>query len=300
MDFIDHITACNGYDITAFSPLFIADETVGWVKHDLAEHLVRTETCFDRCKSGISFDAGSPEPDQRSLEMAKIVKRLADQKLVPPLRQENFPVLSEFRSITLMHMDRAAVPAFGVAAFGCHVNGYVRRDDGGLDLWIGRRSRDRSLYPGMLDNMVAGGLPIDLNPIENVIKEAEEEAGIPAALAGKAQPVSEISYVLQAPDGLKPDTMFCFDLELPSDFVPRNCDGEVEQFYRWPIEKVMEIVRSSFDFKFNCNLVIIDFLIRHGLITENHPDFQPLAKGLRNRLNSGKTGSTNSNFDQET
>jgi hypothetical protein len=48
----------------------------------------------------------------------------------------------------------------------------------------------------------------------------------------------------------------------------------------WPIERVAERVRDTFDFKFNCNLVIIDFLIRHGLIAADDPDFLALAEGL--------------------
>ena len=48
-----------------------------------------------------------------------------------------------------------------------------------------------------------------------------------------------------------------------------------------PWERVAEIVRDTDEFKFNCNLVIIDFLIRHGLITPDHPDYLALAAGLR-------------------
>ena len=46
--------------------------------------------------------------------------------------------------------------------------------------------------------------------------------------------------------------------------------------------KVAERVRDSFDFKFNCNLAIIDFLIRHGILTpENEPDYVDIVLGLR-------------------
>jgi len=41
-------------------------------------------------------------------------------------------------------------------------------------------------------------------------------------------------------------------------------------------------VRDSFEFKFNCNLCIIDFLVRHGVIDpDNEPDYTALAHGLR-------------------
>ena len=74
---------------------------------------------------------------------------------------------------------------------------------------------------------------------------------------------------------------FCYDLELPADFVPRNTDGEIERFELWPIEQVMETVAETTKFKFNCNLVIIDFLVRHGLIPPDDPDYLEIVRGLR-------------------
>ena len=76
-------------------------------------------------------------------------------------------------------------------------------------------------------------------------------------------------------------TMFCFDLRLPDNFVPVNRDGEVANFYRWPVQQVAEIIDNGFEFKFNCNLVIIDFLIRRGFILPDHPQYIELIKGLR-------------------
>ena len=41
-------------------------------------------------------------------------------------------------------------------------------------------------------------------------------------------------------------------------------------------------MRETFEFKYNCNLVIIDFLIRHGLIdADTEPDYVALCLGLR-------------------
>ena len=43
-----------------------------------------------------------------------------------------------------------------------------------------------------------------------------------------------------------------------------------------------EALRETDDFKFNVPLVIIDFLIRHGLLDpDKEPDFTVLARGLR-------------------
>ena len=85
----------------------------------------------------------------------------------------------------------------------------------------------------------------------------------------------------RAEDGLKPDVQFCYDLELPADFTPHNTDGEIAEFMLWPMAKVAAIVRDTKEFKFNCNLVIIDFLVRHGLIAPEHPDYLEIVAGLR-------------------
>ncbi len=62
--------------------------------------------------------------------------------------------------------------------------------------------------------------PHGLSCRENVEKECGEEAGIPPALAARARPVGAVSYLTISASGYKPDVLFCYDLELPHDFVP--------------------------------------------------------------------------------
>jgi hypothetical protein len=46
------------------------------------------------------------------------------------------------------------------------------------------------------------------------------------------------------------------------------------------MEKVAEVVRETEAVKLNCNLIIIDFLIRHGHIKPDEPDYAELVSGL--------------------
>lgn len=69
--------------------------------------------------------------------------------------------------------------------------------------------------------------PHGLSCAENIVKECWEEAGIPQQLAAGAVPVGFVSYVSWSEEGLKPDVLFCYDLQLPADFVPVPQDGEV-------------------------------------------------------------------------
>jgi hypothetical protein len=84
--------------------------------------------------------------------------------------------------------------------------------------------------------------------------------------------------------GLRRDTLFIFDLELPADFVPRNNDGEAGDFKLLPAAEVMRLMLETDDFKFNVPLVLIDFYIRHGLIEADEPGYAELVAGLRQKL----------------
>ncbi|MCX7363543.1 MAG: hypothetical protein NTV97_17060 [Alphaproteobacteria bacterium] len=68
---------------------------------------------------------------------------------------------------------------------------------------------------------------------------------------------------------------------MPEDFTPAANDGEVHGFELWPVQRVFETVRDTTEFKYNCNLVLIDFFLRHGLLSADDPDFITIGEGLR-------------------
>ncbi len=280
MSFLAHVATCNAHNLNNFLPFTVAGERVGWVKHGFAGRLEAYPDAFAVSDDGVTLALGLDDYNARTRAVDAPLRDLADQGLIPGWRGEYYPVGQSFQGPHLMEMERAAAPYFGVRAYGVHINGYVR---GGAELhmWIARRAGGKQTFPNMLDNMIAGGQPVGLSLHDNVVKEAWEEAAIPAALAALARPVGAISYCQETEQGLKPDVMFNYDMELPADFVPDNTDGEVAEFYLWPMAKVMEVVETTMEFKFNCNLVIIDFCIRHGLIGPDREDYLDLVQGLR-------------------
>ena len=281
MAYLDHIKACNTSDIAGFRGFWVEGLRVGWVRHALAERLSAFPDTVTVADDGVHLSRRFGDFAARTQAMAGLIAALGAEGLVPSPRGEHYPVYPAWGSPPLFSLDRAAVAHFGTIAYGIHVNGFVRRPDGGVDLWIATRSRDRSVAPGQLDNMIAGGQPVGLSLIDNLVKEAFEEAAIGPELARRARPAGIVSYRVETPPGLKVDCLFVYDLELQPGFTPRNTDGEVESFELMPWERVADIVRDTNDFKFNCNLVVIDFLIRHGLIGPEHPDYIALAAGLR-------------------
>ena len=280
MSFLDHIARCNDHDMSKFRPFLVDGAVVGHVRNDNAEHLARFPEVFGVSPKEILL---SPELDTygaRTSAVDRVLRALTDEGVLSNWRNEPYPVGGTWGGPHAFEIERAAAPFFGTRAYGVHINGYTRKS-GELMMWIGVRADDRPVCPGELDNMVAGGQPVGLGLRENVLKEAAEEASVPEELAGHAIPVGAISYVMEDALGLKPDLMYCWDMELPPDFEPINTDGEIAEFRLLPAAEVMEIVDTTFDFKFNCNLANIDFFIRHGVLAPEHPDYEAILKGLR-------------------
>src|SRR5206468_11118788 len=141
-------------------------------------------------------------------------------------RNETFDVMGRWGDPPIFRLDRGAVPFFGVRAYGVHLNGY-RRDRDGLHLWIGRRAPNKRVAPDKLDNIVAGGIGNGHGIVDTLVKECDEEGGIPPELVAQAVPVGAVSYCMETELGIRDDVLFVYDLDVPADFTPQNSDGEI-------------------------------------------------------------------------
>ncbi|CAH8616507.1 unnamed protein product [Dicrocoelium dendriticum] len=212
-------------------------------------------------------------------------------------RNEEYGVYVHDRAKALFAIERSASSLLGISRYGCHVNGYfVQRTDpargrgeyaenGPSDLngispkfapewttdpsrvmmWLGVRSLSKPTWPGMLDNMAAGGLTFGLNVMECARKECKEEASIPEALLDKLKPVSRLSYIFEDERRVCPQVEHCFDLEVTHHIVPVGADGEVDSFQLVSVAQVKEVILSE-QSKSNSALVVLDFLYRHKFI----------------------------------
>lgn len=267
------------------TPLLVGEEVIGYINADLVKTLSRFSYAFSVSDINgnvmVSINDELETANQRTEAVGQVLQHLREEGLISGWRDELYPVGTAFKVEPLLLIERAAAAHFGVKAYGVHVNGFVRNVDGALDIWVARRSATKQTWPGKLDHIVAGGQPHALSCQENVIKECWEEAGIPASLAEKAIPVGAVSYVALQAAGIKRDVLFCYDLELPLDFIPVPQDGEVESFEKMSIEKVARLISDTEEFKDNCNLVLIDFMVRHGLIGPDDPSYLSILTGLK-------------------
>lgn len=280
MSLLERARFVRRWNADDYRPLVIDQRQMGWVTHALARRLADFADVFLVSERAVVLDPRIAGFERRTAVVDQVVGELVASGHVPRRRGERFPVLRDWQELPLLALDRGAVPIFGVRGFGVHLNGFVE-DSEGLKLWVGRRALNKATAPGKLDHLVAGGQPFGLTPWQNLLKECHEEAGITPELAAGARPAGLISYRCVYTDGQRDDVLWCYDLSLPPGWQPHPLDGEVQDFHLWPIEQVIRRLRESEDFKFNVALVIIDFLIRRGLIGPDEPGYQEICRTLR-------------------
>ncbi|KAG7520335.1 nudix hydrolase 20, chloroplastic-like [Solea senegalensis] len=228
-------TVCSRFEIDGVQ--------VGWIPPHVTTLLARYPDVFSLPHGGaVSLRPSLDSYERRSEAVDAVLQTLRQEEeslsCLRGWRDEKYSVMPTFSDPPLMWMERAATSLFGVKRYGTHINGYTVSDSGEVSMWLARRSPTKQTYPGLLDNLAAGGLSAGVGVKHTMVKECQEEACIPAAIAEKARPVSTVSYTYEDEEGVFPECQFVFDLELPRDFKPRIGDGEVQDFYLLPIDKV--------------------------------------------------------------
>ncbi|KAJ3147619.1 hypothetical protein HDU89_005236 [Geranomyces variabilis] len=226
----------------------------------------------------------------RGVDNSTITFADADRQMFTCLkgwRNERYSVHGGSKHGVLFDLERAATGLLGIRAYGCHLNGFVRSaHDNSIRMWIARRSETKQTYPGMLDNLVGGGLASTTTPLANIVKECGEEAGLnPQYVAEHITSVGVLTFFLDdAERGWVPDTEYVYDIELPDSFVPQPVDGEVQAFHLMELGAVVERLRAG-EFMNESALVVIDFLIRFGYVTPmNEPDYVEIVTRMHRRL----------------
>lgn len=193
----------------------------------------------------------------------------------------------------LYSVDRVVTEFLGVVRWGVHLTAYVLDASApyGINIWVARRAPDRS-YADMLDNFAAGGLMTEEAPIDGIVREATEEAGLPESLAReRIRPAGVITYigVGERLEGcgsgmVHPECHRIFDAQLPADFTPVPREGEVAEYRLCSVPEVQADLAAG-RFKPNCGLVMLDFFIRHGIVTEeNEVHYEEIQRRLRREL----------------
>jgi 8-oxo-dGTP pyrophosphatase MutT (NUDIX family) len=262
-----------------YLPLRIEGVVVGWLTGERARRLADFDRVFRVDTHGVWLVPELVAEPQRTAALAEVTAQLATEDALTAWRDERYAVGPGPTATPWLYLERAAARYFGIHTWAAHLNGLVR-DDGGPYVWLARRSPDKAIDPGLLDNLVGGGMAAGSTPAATLVKEAWEEAGIAPELARSAMAAGKIEIRRDQPDGLQWETVFAYDLWLPATFTPANQDGEAVAHVRVGFAEAARLIGCAAgpdEVTADASLVMLDCLLRHGAIDPAGPHFGPLA-----------------------
>lgn len=218
--------------------------------------------------------------EERDAWFAEANAALRAEDLVRAWRDEPFALPSPASGRTLAVIERAASRFWGTLTLGAHCNGWVADEDGKpARMWIASRSLTKATDPGLLDNLIGGGVPHGQTPHETLVREGFEEAGLSPAQMARAVPGRVIELDRDIPEGRQFERLHVFDLQLQPDERPVNQDGEVGEVHLWAMDEVVRQAAGA-QMTVDASLVTLDFLLRHGLLGRADPALAPRLQAL--------------------
>jgi 8-oxo-dGTP pyrophosphatase MutT (NUDIX family) len=258
------LRAARDFRPQGFLRFEVGADALGWIRRDLAVHLRAWPSVFEQSQSSVRMQPAGEAA--LSATLAGVAQGLKHDGVIRGWRDETYEIRTQDRKNVAFHIERAARRFFGLTSSSAHLNGYWGTG-ANLQVAIARRAATKSIDPGMLDNLVAGGVRSGQDPWQTLLRESGEEAGIPEALAAKARSAGVLRICREVPEGLDSEDLFVYDLELPANYAPRNTDGEVSEFMTLAPAALLERIARG-ELTVDAGLVAADFMLRHGAISD--------------------------------
>lgn len=281
---IELVRELNNFNHDGFVPLKHNTHTIGYINKQFVEYLHLAP--FTINDDAVIYTHTSVERDTEIIR--NHLEALRDGAHTPPSlkkelkgwRNEEYGVYSA-DNVLLFRLERAAAGVLGIPTYGIHLTAYTSD----YRLWIPRRSRSKQTYPGMLDNTVAGGIAFGDSVLHTVTKECEEEANLPSEVIRRSlKSVGVVTYFYMKEDLFaQPEIQFIFDLRVDHDVTPTPNDGEVEAFHNMGVDEAIRQLNDR-QFKPNCALVLIEFFVRHGIISPDVEEYIELSQNMHRQL----------------
>jgi hypothetical protein len=258
------LTAARRFEPGRHLPFLIGGIQVGWIRRTDLPLLGGWEQVFEIGPLGVELARALTSVEARSHALGEVIDALAAGGRITGWRNETYAVRNRFDDPPLAFIERAASRFFGTQTFAAHLNGIVRFGDGREpQMWIARRSPNKATDPGMLDNLVGGGIGWGYGIEQTLYKECWEESGLPEELARQAVRGGTLHVLQEIEEGTQAEQLFIFDLDLDADFVPQNQDGEVADHRLAGIDQVREWIAGA-QMTVDASLAALDWMDRHG------------------------------------
>jgi 8-oxo-dGTP pyrophosphatase MutT (NUDIX family) len=253
----------------AYEPFRVGERVVGWVTPARARRLARWPSLFERGEHGVVLRPQMNTLETRTRALGEVARALEAEGALTAWRDERYAVAGDPGTPVLLELERAAARYFGFHTFAAHANG-LAGSDRDWRMWLARRSATKAIDPGLLDNLVGGGIAAGTTPEQTIIREAYEESGIGEDIARHAPCAGTVAICRDQPDGLQRETIYVHDFWLHPNFAPANQDGEVVEHRLCAPDEIMTLLATD-ALTGDASLVIVDFLLRHGHIATDDP-----------------------------
>lgn len=276
MSFLDKIRPYKSIDLTRFVRVLIDGQGIGWTKPDFANVLSDFNDTWVLNEDGLHLNAALTTYQERTNAIDETFTAMGEQGLMPNLPDYTklggidwFPIYGPDRS-HLAIIKRFFAPFLGVYWESVIVNGYH-----GAMYWSPRRGPLVEASPGKMDALVAGSILHDQTKEEALYDEGHCEAGITEEWSDSLELVRDFQLYYPNKGGfLAHERFYIYDFDTKGVFQPKtNLPGEVEGIFEYEMSHVMAMVQDGDVFKPQINIVVTDFLIRHGYITPDHPEY---------------------------
>ncbi|HTJ92208.1 MAG TPA: DUF4743 domain-containing protein [Pararobbsia sp.] len=278
------VHAARRFDSSRHLVFEIGGVQAGWIRRSDVRLLNAWPYVFEIDTDRVALRGELESVESRSRALGEVIEALAAQGHIPGWRNETYAIRNQFDDPPLALIERAASRFFGTQTYAVHLNGVV----GATRMWIARRSLQKATDPGMLDNLVGGGIGWGYGIEETLVKECWEESGLPESLARRAVRGGTIHVLQEIEEGTQAEQLFIFDLDVGAGFEPINQDGEVADHRLATIDDARQWVAEG-KLTVDASLAALDWMARHDALDDDaradldvltiRPDASALAAG---------------------
>jgi 8-oxo-dGTP pyrophosphatase MutT (NUDIX family) len=279
MSFIENILPYKITDFSAFVPVLVVGQEIGYTKPDFAKTISDFDNTWNLTSNGLELSAEFETFDDRSAAVDKTFLGLTAAGLLAAEPDYSafggtdwYPVRYRQNAVPLFKVRRFYTVYIGIQNNAVFLNGYHNGE-----YWLAVRSSNVHEDPDMLDVITGGSTRYGESTYETLIHEAHDEAGLDPEDLVRAIPCGSLYVRWINPEGfLRHEHFHLFDIDLKDKVPQTRLPIEVVGFKKYSFEELFTLVETGKQIKPHMNLVITDFMLRHGLLKNDYTGFNIL------------------------
>ena len=226
---------------SAFIPWLCGATQLGYMSPARAQLLSEHLPCCRVQAQRLDWDAGAWTAAARSAALQDALHALRARGHLPGWRGEAFAFYPDGSETALFQAERAGFYFLGMRSDAVHVNGFSTNGA----LWAARRSASKTVDPGLLDNLCAGGVAAGESLLSCLRRELYEEAGIQLQADHTLSAAGTVVVGRVRDGGWHEERLHVYNLLLSTHERPVNRDGEVQEFRSLDAQTLAQLVQAQ-------------------------------------------------------